>query len=94
MKDAYPCLHRAGELVSPLLMATLLGGCTGGAPSFVILGAYFPAWLFSAMIGVFSAMGARAAIGALSLDMPNLLFVCVSIGVVIGSLFWLLLYGR
>ena len=94
MKEACPHLRRKGMLVCPALMASLLGGCAGGAPSFVIFGAYFPAWLLSAMIGVCSALGARVVIGLFRLDTPYLLFVCVSVGIVIGGLFWLLLYGR
>ena len=37
---------------------------------------------------------ARALIGALRFDLPYLLFVCVAVGVIVGSLFWLALYGR
>ncbi len=83
-----------GALVSPVLMASFLGGCAGGAPSLVIFGAYFPAWLLSAIIGVLGALCARTAIGAARLDPPYLLFVCVAVGIIVGSLFWLMLYGR
>ena len=85
---------RGISLASPLILASFLGGCAGGAPSYVIFGAYFPAWLLSAIIGVCSALCARVLIAAFRLDAPYLLFVCVSVGIVAGSLFWLLLYGR
>ena len=94
MKEAYPQDRHGGGLVCPALMASLLGGCAGGAPSLVIFGAYFPAWLLSAMIGVGGALGACVLIDMLRLDTPYLLFVCVSVGIVAGSLFWLVLYGR
>lgn len=86
------CLGRC--LVCPALMAFFLGGCAGGAPSLVIFGAYFPAWLLSAMFGVAGALCARFVIALYRLETPYLLFVCLSAGIVAGCLFWLVLYGR
>ena len=94
MKEAYPQERHGARLVVLAIIASQLGGCSGGAPSFVIFGAYFPAWLLSAMIGVCGALGARVFIGASRADTPYLLFVCVSVGIVAGSLFWLVLFGR
>jgi hypothetical protein len=94
MVEAYSQDRRGSALIGPVLMASLLGGCSGGAPSMAVFGAYFPAWLLSACIGVLGALGARALIGAWRLDLPYLLFVCVAVGIIVGSLFWLLLYGR
>lgn len=85
---------RGGGLIGLAVLAGPLGGCSSGAPSLVIFGAYFPAWLLSAMIGVFAALMARAVIVAWRLDAPYLLFVCVSVGVMVGSLFWFLFFGR
>lgn len=85
---------RGGGLIGFIALASLLGGCAGGAPSLVIFGAYFPAWLLSFMIGVCGALVARAVIVKRKLDTPYLLFVCVSVGVMVGSLFWFLFFGR
>jgi len=86
--------RHGASLVCSVLVASLLGGCAGGAPSLVIFGAYFPAWLLSAIIGVGGALAARVLIDILRPDTPYLLFVCVSAGIVAGSLFWILLFGR
>ena len=94
MNQSYAQAGRGFSLVRPVLIASFLGGCSGGAPSFVIFGASFPAWLLSAMIGVAGALGARLIILMLRAETPYLLFVCVSVGIVAGSLFWLVLYGR
>ena len=94
MGQEHPQDCHGGRLVCPALMACFLGGCAGGAPSFVIFGAYFPAWLLSAMIGVAGALCARLVILLYRPETPYLLFVCLSAGIVAGSLFWLVLYGR
>ena len=94
MQEAHSQDRRGGALIFPALLAGLLGGCAGGAPSLTIFGAYFPAWLLSAVIGVLGALCARAVIGVVRLDLPYLLFVCVAIGVIVGSVFWLMFYGR
>lgn len=83
-----------GRHVCPALLACFLGGCAGGAPSFVIFGAYFPAWLLSAVMGVIGALCARLIIIMFRPDTPYTLFVCLSAGILAGSLFWLVLYGR
>jgi hypothetical protein len=83
-------------LLPALLMGNALGGCaSGGAPSFVIFGAYFPAWLLCAFIGVVGAILTRAVIVTVGLEtiLPYLLFVCVSAGVITGGLAWLLWFG-
>lgn len=94
MQEAYSEDRRGSALIFPALLASFLGGCASGAPSLTIFGAYFPAWLLGAIIGVLGALCARAIIGVARLDLPYLLFVCVAIGAIVGSLFWLLFYGR
>lgn len=94
MCQDHPQGSYGGNLACPALMACFLGGCAGGAPSLVIFGAYFPAWLLSAMIGVAGALCARLVIALYKLETPYLLFVCLSVGMVVGCLFWLALYGR
>jgi YtcA family len=71
------------------LLATALGlsGCAvQGAPSYTLFGAYFPAWMFCAAIGLVAAIVARAIFEAtgLAFILPLQLFVCVSIGVCAG----------
>jgi hypothetical protein len=81
-------------MIGLAVLAGCLGGCAGGAPSLVIFGAYFPAWLLSAVIGVIGALVARAVIVARRLHAPYLFFVCVSVGVMVGCVFWLVFFGR
>jgi hypothetical protein len=79
------------------LLATALGlsGCAvQGAPSYTLFGAYFPAWMFCAAIGLVAAAVARAFFEATGLAyvLPFQLFVCASIGVCAGlaaGLLWL-----
>lgn len=77
-----------------LVMALALSGCAvQGAPSYTLFGAYFPAWMFCAAIGLVAAIVARAFFEAsgLAYILPYQLFVCASIGVAAGlaaSLFW------
>ena len=76
----------------------LLTGCGvgRGAPSFVLFGAFFPAWMFCAAIGVMAAIGARGIFVATGWSnvLPFQLFVCTSIGLICGVLVWLLWFGR
>ncbi len=82
----------------PLLLATtLVGGCAGhGAPSFVLVGAFFPAWMLCALIGILGAITARAIFIAVGFEgvLPFPLFVCTSIGLAVGSLTWLIWFGQ
>ena len=60
-----------------------LSGCTvRGAPSYTLFGAYFPAWMFCAALGILVAILARVVFVATGLAdvLPLQLFVCVSIG--------------
>lgn len=69
----------------PLLLA--LASCSGhGAPAVALFGAYFPAWLIAALIGVFAAVLARVGLALTGWDafVPWLLAVCVSIGLIVA----------
>lgn len=84
---------RTPFIVLPL---ALLGGCArGGAPSFQIFGAYFPAWLICALIGVVGAIVARILFVATEFSnvVPFQLFACAAIGGLCGALTWLLFFG-
>ncbi len=89
---------RARRAALPMLITTsVLGGCAGhGAPSFVLVGAFFPAWMFCAFIGIFGAIAARSVFVASGLDsvLPFQFFVSISIGVVVGTLTWLIWFGQ
>ena len=84
------------QAFAPLLTMILLGlsGCdVRGAPSFVLFGAFFPAWMFCAALGILAGIVARAVFVATGLAhvLPLQLLVCASIGVCAGllaGLFW------
>jgi YtcA family len=81
-----------------LMFVTLLalGGCSNrGAPSFVLFGAFFPAWMLCAFIGILGAIAARGIFVAAGLAsiVPFQLFVCSSAGLVVAVLTWLVWFG-
>jgi hypothetical protein len=78
------------------LIALTVGGCTvRGAPSFSLFGAFFPAWMFCGLLGIFAAIGVRVGfvISGLAEVLPLQLFVCTSIGVCFALLAWLFWFG-
>jgi YtcA family len=82
-----------------LIFITLpaFAGCSShGAPSFVLFGAFFPAWMLCAFIGIFGAIAARGIFVAAGLDsvLPFQLFVCSSVGLVAAALTWLTWFGQ
>jgi YtcA family len=87
------CPIIAGLLALPLLS---LGGCSEAAPSFDIFGAFFPAWLLCAVLGIFVALGARIFFAARNLTdvLPFQLAVCTSLGAICALLVWLIYFGR
>jgi hypothetical protein len=83
-------------MLAPFSILLSLGGCGAtGAPSFILFGAYFPAWMVCALLGIIMAIGARVAFVASGLAsiLPFQLFVCTSIGVCVALLVWLLWFG-
>ncbi|MEJ0096095.1 MAG: YtcA family lipoprotein [Methylocella sp.] len=82
--------------LTPLISIVLSGCRERGAPSFSLVGAYFPAWMVCALIGIIAAIGARAAfiVTGLAGVLPFQLFVCASIGVCFALLAWLLWFGQ
>ena len=83
------------SVVAPVLLS--LGGCSeAGAPSLDLFGAFFPAWLLCAVIGVFVALGARILFAARNLTdvLPFQLSVCTSLGTIFALLVWLVWFGR
>jgi uncharacterized membrane protein YeaQ/YmgE (transglycosylase-associated protein family) len=62
-----------------------------GAPTFSIVGAYFPAWMLCALLGIVGTVVARAVFSGLGLNaiLPARLFVYASIGVIVSIAFWI-----
>lgn len=87
--------ERSGVLFVPLLSLIPAGCSRGGAPSLVIFGAFFPDWMFCALLGIVVAVLARVAFLAtgLSDSLPYQLFVCLSVGLIFAFLGWLLWFG-
>jgi hypothetical protein len=66
-----------------LIFVTLpaFAGCAShGAPSFVLFGAFFPAWTLCAFIGIFGAIAARGIFVTSKLDSGSVPAFCVFIG--------------
>jgi hypothetical protein len=78
------------------LVSFALSGCSGaGAPSYVIVGSYFPGWMFCALLGIVAAIAARVGFVASGLAdiLPFQLFVCAAAGLCGALLVWLLWFG-
>jgi len=82
----------AGVALLVLVAVTMSGCALRGAPSFVLFGAFFPAWMLLAGIGILTALGARIALLATGLSgiLPLQLLVCLSAGLTVAILTWLL----
>jgi YtcA-like protein len=80
-----------------VLLSSPLGGCSiSSAPSFVLFGAFFPAWLLCGTLGIVGAGIARAAFvaGGLSQVLPYQLFVCAAVGLTVALVVWLVGFGQ
>jgi YtcA family len=75
---------------------TLTGCSAGGAPSFDLFGAFFPAWLLCGIIGIAGAVVARVVFVSTGLanTLPYQLAVCSAIGVITALVAWLIGFGR
>jgi YtcA family len=85
-------------LKAPLLAITscLLTGCSfGEAPSFELFGAFFPAWLLCAVIGIVGAASTRVVLTTANSGdvIPFQLAVCTAVGVIVALLTWMALFG-
>ena len=78
-----------------LLLSTSLAGCSNGAPTLEVAGAFFPAWLACALVGVVAAVVTRIVCVATGLghEFPWPLLVCASVGVITAALVWLAWVG-
>jgi hypothetical protein len=80
----------------PFLGFMWLSGCSAvGAPSFVVFGAFFPAWMLCGSIGIIGAIVARAVFVGTGLAnvVPHPLLVCTAIGTISATAGWLLCFG-
>jgi hypothetical protein len=69
-----------------------LSGCAArGAPSFVLFGAYFPAWMLVAAIGILAAVAAHIAMVTTGLgeSIRFQLLNCTAIGATTAVVCWL-----
>jgi len=85
-----PVLTSHARLLLLLAQTALLSGCSG-APSLAIAGAYFPAWLACAVVGVIPTVIARGLMASTHLTtvIPFQLAVCTAIGVLVALAVWL-----
>ena len=75
--------------------ACLLGGCgLEGAPSYSVFGAFFPAWLLCAGVGIAGSVGLRTVLLAAGLErtMPLKPLVYLAFATVLALSLWLLLF--
>jgi hypothetical protein len=88
----------APSLPSAVLLAvsssTLIGCSFVGAPSLTLFGAFFPAWMLCALIGIVAAAGARVVLATPRLNeaIPLQLAVCTAVGVIVALLTWMVLF--
>lgn len=83
------------RLLSLVALAVLLHGCAG-APSVALLGAYFPLWLLSALVGIAGALASwRIFIATGWAETVRLqLLVNTAIGLMIAEIVWLIGTGH
>lgn len=85
-------LARAAFLV---FTSCLLTGCSlAAAPSFELFGAYFPAWMLCALIGILVAAITRVVLTAPAVSevIPFQFAVCTAVGVIAALLAWIALF--
>ena len=92
-------IRSTGDLARAVtgIAGLMLSGCTSrGAPSFSLFGAFFPAWMFCAIVGIAVAIGTRVAIGAFrsANELPPPLVLCAAVGAICAALLWLVWFGR
>lgn len=72
-----------------------LVGCSSvGAPSFDLFGAFFPAWMLCALIGIVAAVCAQMVLATPRFNdvVPVRLAVCAAVGVLVGLLTWMVFF--
>jgi hypothetical protein len=85
----------AFTLPLPIMMLAFDGWGAHGAPYFSIFGAFFPAWMLCALLGILAAIAVRlvfVASGVASL-LPFQLLVCSSLGLCAALCVWNFCFG-
>jgi hypothetical protein len=87
---------RAARAAATLGLLGLAGCSSGGAPSFIVFGAYVPGWMMCGAAGLLAVIATRAALilTGLAESVPFQLGVCVSAGIIAASLVWFIWFGR
>ncbi len=96
-RTTHPAAPCAGHRMAIAMLILPLGGCTlRGAPSYEILGAYFPLWLLSAVLGLVGALVAHRIFVSTgwAQTVPLQLSVCMAIGLMVAVLVWLSVTGQ
>ena len=96
-EDSVSTLNRSVSSVTVLLSVLLFGGCSlDGAPSYSLFGAFFPAWLLCAVLGLVAAFIFRTCVIAADLEeaMPFKLLVYTAFGAGLAVWLWLALFGE
>ncbi len=83
------------QLALPASLLASAGCARHGAPSLVLFGAYFPAWMLCGLVGILAAIGGRTALVASGLSevLPFQLLVSASIGLIAALGAWLVWFG-
>ncbi|WON78413.1 YtcA family lipoprotein [Serratia sp. UGAL515B_01] len=94
------CLASVSDLRRGIVILALVNslvGCTRvDAPSFSLLGSYFPSWLACAFIGVVAAAAARVFFIRIGIDeaLPWRLFVYLCLALAVAFVCSLLVFAR
>ena len=84
------------RVVLVMVMSCVLAGCSfvEEAPSFVVFGAYFPAWMLCGLIGIVGAASIRMILTTPAVNdrVPFQLAVCTAAGVIAALLTWMALF--
>lgn len=84
--------ERNGRFLKILLAPLLLAGCSR-APSFDILGSYFPAWLICLTLGVVLTVVIRWLLLRLQIELVFPILVYPSLTALFAFGMWLVFYG-
>jgi hypothetical protein len=95
-----PTIWQAGTLVRYVCLCIACLGLSAcslrGAPSYSIFGAFFPAWLLCAGIGLVGSVVLRGVVIALGLEdvLPSPLLVYTAFAAGVSLWLWLALFGE
>lgn len=78
------------------MIASLPANYAGGAPTYSMFGAFFPAWLFCAVVGLVACFLLRGGMIAIRLHdaIPLKLFVYAAFAIVVALCLRLILFGE